>query len=129
MVEKQNIIWVVILLALLALLYLNMCGKSKPDDLLNKALLELDSAQKNLDNALAHIDSTRLVIDSMQKNLNDFQHSVSAMRLDVQQLNISSKSSTTLFKGALKDLKDRNQKILEQLKVKRDSLPDIKIIN
>lgn len=105
-----------------------MC-KTTPNDNLDKALRELDSAQKHLDSALAKIDSTRIIIDTMRSNFNTFQEQMNVMRSDVQQININSKSSEKLFRTSLSDLKGRNQKMLEQLKVHHDSLPEIKIIN
>lgn len=125
---KHKIGFYIAFIAIIAILLMNMCGKS-PNNLLDKALLELDSAQKHLDSALAKIDSTRIVIDSMQQNFNTFQSQLEVMQLDVQQINRNSKNSEQAFKSSLKDLKGRNQKLIEELNVQRDTLPQIIIVN
>lgn len=125
---KHKIAFYLGFVAIIIVLFMNMCGKS-PNDLLDKALLELDSAQKHLDSALAKIDSTRIVIDSMQQNFNTFQSQMNEMKTDVQQINLNSKNSELTFRSSLKDLKGKNQKLIEELKIKRDTLPQIIIIN
>ncbi|MEO8147280.1 MAG: hypothetical protein ABI723_06565 [Bacteroidia bacterium] len=125
---KHKIAFYLFFIAILIVLFINMCRK-QPVDYLDRALLHLDSAQKHLDSALAKIDSTRIVIDSMNSNFNSFQDQMNYMRADVTQLNERSKSSEKSFKSSLNELKTRNQKVLEQLKVHRDSLPEIKIVN
>ncbi len=125
---KHKIAFYIAFIAIIAILLMNMCGKN-PNNLLDKALLELDSAQKHLDSALAKIDSTRIVIDSMQNNFNTFQSQMYEMQTSVHQINLNSKSSEQVFKSSLKDLKGRNQKLIEELNVKRDTLPQIVIVN
>ncbi len=101
--------------------------KTSPNDHLDKALQHLDSAQWRLDTALARIDSARNRLDSMRKDFETFSNQLTSMRTAVDEVNLRSKNNEKMFRSSMTELKNRNQKIIEQLKVKKDTLPEIKI--
>ena len=126
MENKHRIAFYIFFLVIIVMMGMSMCGTS-PNDHLDKALLQLDSAQRRLDTALVKIDDTKILIDSMRADFTAFGEQMNLMKADVQQVNRNSKSSEQLFKSSIKDMKLRNQKVMEQLKIQRDSLPEIKI--
>ena len=126
MENKHRIAFYIFFLVIIVMMGMSMCGTS-PNDHLDKALLQLDSAQRRLDTVLVKIDDTKILIDSMRADFTAFGEQMNLMKADVQQVNRNSKSSEQLFKSSIKDMKLRNQKVMEQLKIQRDSLPEIKI--
>ena len=56
----------------------------------------------------------------------EFRWSVSA-DFPVQQLNINTKTSERRFRNSLDEIKLRNQQVVDQLKIRSDTLPPIKI--
>jgi hypothetical protein len=117
-----------LILIIVGTILFKSCG-SNPNIYLNKALRDLDSAQHRLDTALVKIDDSKKVIDSMRLDLLHFQNQVTNIRSDVRQLNINNLNNEALFRASIKDIRLRNQQLLQQLKVHHDTLPEIKILS
>jgi hypothetical protein len=119
-------LFALMLIVLVSILF-NTCGN--PNTYLNKALRDLDSAQHRLDSALVKIDDSKKIIDSMRLDLLNFQNQVANMRSDVRQLNINNLNNAQLFRSSIKDIRLRNQQLIQQLKIHHDTLPEIKILS
>jgi hypothetical protein len=115
-----------ILIILITILFKNC---DNPNIYLNKALRDLDTAQHRLDTALVKIDDSKNIIDSMRLDLLNFQNQLTNMRSDVRQLNVNNLNNEQLFRSSIKDIRLRNQQLIEQLKIHRDTLPEIKILS
>jgi hypothetical protein len=120
-------LFALILIILVTILF-KTCG-SNPNLYLNRALRDLDSAQHRLDTALVKIDDSKKVIDSMRLDLLTFQNQVTNVRSDVRQLNINNLNNAQLFRSSIKDIRLRNQQLIQQLKIHHDTLPEIKILS
>jgi len=120
-------LFALILIIVVTILF-KTCG-SNPNLYLNRALRDLDSAQHRLDTALVKIDDSKKVIDSMRLDLLNFQIQVSNINAGVRLLNINSQNNQEIFKASMKDIRLRNQQLIQQLKIHHDTLPEIKILS
>jgi hypothetical protein len=117
--------YILFFIVIVILIYITF--RKSSNDHLDEALRDLDSAQHRLDTALLKIDDSKKIIDSMRNEFIIFQKLTNGMRLDVQQLNINNRANQQRLRTSLNELGRSKQKVVEQLKVRRDTLPEIKI--
>lgn len=123
--KHRSIFYFLFIIVIGILIYITFFKKS--DNHLDNALLSLDSAQKRLDIAVLKIADSKKTIDSMRVDFVNFQNQIDLMGSDVQQLNINTKTSERRFRSTLDEIKLRNQQVVDQLKIRSDTLAPIKI--